>query len=76
MKPEVKRYSELDPNTREILTELVNREFGDVPIVQEYDWATPDWAVTVKEKNDIACIAHVVERICSFDERSVYRRIE
>ena len=72
MKPEVKRYSELDPNTREILTKLVNREFGDVPIVQEYKWATPDWAVTVKEKNDIACIAHVVERICSFDDVEVF----
>jgi len=63
----IKKYSKLHPAIRQTLVEMAEHEFGDVPIVQEYEWATPDWAVYITSGNEIASIAHVIIRKLLFD---------
>jgi hypothetical protein len=41
----IKRYQNLEKSTRSSLAEIVDYQFGHVPIVKEYEWAAPDWAV-------------------------------
>lgn len=67
----IKEYNELDQDTKYKLLDVVNNEFGDVPIVTEYEWAIPDWAIILYSNDEIATVAHVVSRTSFFDNEEV-----
>lgn len=62
-------YCKLDAQTRDFITNEINREFGGIPIVQNYSWTEPQWTVLlVNEDNDVVTFYNIIERICRFDE--------
>ena len=67
----IKRYQDLDENTRNALSLIVYNEFGDVPIINEYEWATPDWAVILYSNDEIATVGHVITRTSFFDDEEM-----
>lgn len=38
----IQRYKELDTWTRDFINNEIDREFGSVPLVQNYTWAEPN----------------------------------
>ncbi|TPE39577.1 GNAT family N-acetyltransferase [Pontibacter mangrovi] len=60
-------YSSLSAATRAVLEQYVEEEFGQVPFVQEREWARPDWVLLAYEGDAIATFCHVVLREVSID---------
>ena len=71
MKLTIKKYNKLDPTVQNTLADMTQHEFGDVPIVQEFKWAIPDWVVYMTLGEEIASVAHVIERSAYFDRAEV-----
>lgn len=59
---EVRKYSELTDRTKGKLNSFIDGEFGQIPIVRETEWATPDWTIIQYENNLIATFYNIVIR--------------
>lgn len=64
---EITKYSELDSQTKNKLQDYINSEFGDIPIVKETQWATPNWTIILYKENEIATFYNIVERSVLID---------
>ncbi|HEY0740315.1 MAG TPA: hypothetical protein VGD40_02600 [Chryseosolibacter sp.] len=42
---DIKKHSQLDNEVDAQLRQLINAEFGSVPVVRETEWAIPDWTL-------------------------------
>lgn len=51
----------------------IDKEFGNVPFVNQYSWAYPNWSVIMLGANDhLLSFYNVVERECLFDGKKVH----
>ena len=71
---EILPYAQLPQTVRLELQTAVDQEFGHIPVVQSIQWATPDWAITLRVQQELATFYHLVERIILLDGRP-YRAI-
>jgi len=65
---EVKKYSELLEKTKNTLKSFINNEFGHIPIVNETEWAIPDWTIIYYKNNQIATFFSIIEREIIVDD--------
>lgn len=66
---EVKKHHELLEKTKDKLNSYIKDEFGHIPIVNETEWATPDWTIVYYEKNRIATFYNIIVREIIIDNR-------
>lgn len=71
---EILPYAQLPQSVRMELQTAVDQEFGHIPVVQSTQWATPDWATTLRVQQVLATFYHLVERIILLDDRP-YRAV-
>lgn len=67
----VKKYVELANETKDKLTSLINSEFGHIPIVNETEWATPDWTIIQFVNDEIATFYNIVIREIIIDGEKI-----
>ncbi|WP_082582691.1 GNAT family N-acetyltransferase [Frateuria sp. Soil773] len=66
------RYSELSKERRDQLRSLASNEFDQFPIVQQTNWATPDWSfLGIESQGQLACFYNLVERVVRFNDQPV-----
>jgi hypothetical protein len=68
---ETSKYIDLNLDTKKILNKIIQDEFGYIPIVQETEWATPDWTIIYYEGNGIARFYNIVERQILVDDKKM-----
>ena len=66
---EIKKYPELLEKTKDKLNSYIKDEFGHIPIVNETEWATPDWTIVYYENDLIATFYNIVEREIIIDNK-------
>ena len=66
---EIKKYPELLEQTKDKLNSYIKGEFGHIPIVNETEWATPDWTIVYYENDLIATFYNIVEREIMIDNK-------
>lgn len=66
---EIKRHSELLEPTQHKLNTYIKGEFGHIPIVNETEWADPDWTIVYYEKDQIVTFYNIIEREIIIDEK-------
>ena len=71
---EILPYAHLSQPVRLELQAAVDQEFGHIPVVQSTQWATPEWAVTLRVQQELATFHHLVERVILLDGRP-YRAV-
>lgn len=59
---EVFKHSELSESVKTKLKSYIKIEFGHIPIVNETEWAIPDWTIIYFENKEIATFYNIVER--------------
>ncbi|KUG06682.1 GNAT family N-acetyltransferase [Solirubrum puertoriconensis] len=65
-------YAELPAATQSTLGQLTHAEFGHVPIVQQYQWATPDWSMLLHDdQGQLMAFYNLVLRTVTFDGHPV-----
>ncbi len=64
---EIKKYSELLEKTKNALNSFIDNEFGHIPIVNETEWATPDWTIVYYKNDLIATFYNIIEREITVD---------
>ena len=64
------KYLELPITTKQQLNTYIHNEFGHIPIVQETEWARPDWTIIYYEDNQIASFYNIIEREIFIDDKS------
>ena len=67
---EVKSYAEITEKTKLELDGYINDEFGNIAIVNETKWATPDWTIIIHHDNKIASFYNIIERNVTVDHKS------
>jgi len=67
---EIKKYPELLEQTKDKLNSYIKGEFGHIPIVNETEWATPDWTIVYYENDLIATFYNIVEREIMIDNKA------
>ena len=67
----IKKYTELDYETKSTLAQIIEEEFGHIPIVKETEWAKPDWTIVYYEDQQIATFYNIVEREIIMDNVQV-----
>ncbi len=67
----IKKYTELDYETKSTLAQIIEEEFGHIPIVKETEWAKPDWTIVYYEDQQIATFYNIVEREIIMDNVKV-----
>lgn len=65
---QIKKYSEINKEIKDELNSYIDFEFGDIPIVQETAWATPDWTIIHFEDDEIASFYNIIERNIFIDD--------
>jgi len=68
---EIKKYEELDSDIKTQLNSYIHDEFGHISIVQETEWATPDWTIIYYEGLEIASFYNIVERQIMVDGKKI-----
>ncbi|WP_142784064.1 GNAT family N-acetyltransferase [Changchengzhania lutea] len=66
---ETKKYSELSEQVRDQLNLYIEGEFGQIPIVNETEWAVPNWTVIYYDTTQIATFYNIVEREITIDDK-------
>ncbi|MDO5979350.1 GNAT family N-acetyltransferase [Flavivirga spongiicola] len=66
---EVKKYSELLEQTKDKLNAFIKGEFGHIPIVNEMEWAIPDWTIIFYENDQIATFYNIIETHIRIDNK-------
>ena len=64
--------STLDLATKNQIEQLVEKEFGHIPIVKETTWASPNWTIIFYQDNEIATFYNIVERNIIVDGKSYF----
>ena len=59
---EIKKYAGLSDPVKEQLNFFIEEEFGHIPIVNETEWATPDWTIIYYHDDQIATFYNIIER--------------
>ncbi len=67
----VKKYSELSEQTKDKLNLYIEGEFGHIPIVNETEWAIPDWTIVYYRNNLVATFYNIVEREILIDNKVI-----
>ena len=67
---EINKYTELSRHTRDQLNSCINSEFGHIPIVNETEWATPNWTIIYYDNTQIATFYNIVEREITIDNKN------
>ncbi len=67
MKIKISKQNALDLSTKELLNYYTNLEFGHIPIVQEFEWAQPDWSILGFENDELVSFFNIVEREVYFN---------
>jgi len=67
----ISKYNELKEEERQFLDGVARDEFGHIPIVQNTEWATPDWSVINSQENSIVTFYNIVVRNISIDNKKV-----
>lgn len=68
---QIKKYSELREEIKGEVNEIINSEFGHIPIVSDTEWACPDWTIIYYENKEIATFYNIVERNIIVDGEKV-----
>jgi len=63
------KTADLDAGIRKQLGELVEKEFGHIPIVKETEWATPSYTIIYFSGNEIGSFYNIVERDVRIDDQ-------
>lgn len=69
---EIKNSAELSEVIKEKLNVYIKGEFGHIPIVNDTEWALPDWTIVYYEQDSIATFYNIVERDVLIDNK-VYK---
>ncbi len=64
----ISKYSNLPTKTKRQLESFIHEEFGHIPIVQETEWATPNWVIIYYDQNEIVTFNNIVERNILIDD--------
>lgn len=67
----INKYTELPRQTRDQLNSYIDVEFGHIPIVNETEWATPNWTIIYYENTQIATFYNIVERVITIDNKKI-----
>lgn len=59
---EIIKHSELNSQSKKKLDSFIEEEFGNIPIVKDTEWATPDWTIIQHVNNEIVTFYHIVLR--------------
>lgn len=62
------KYLSLNQKIKDKLDSYIEDEFGHIKIVQETEWATPDWTITYFEDEEIATFYNIMERMVLIDD--------
>lgn len=68
---EIAQYVDLPGNIKARLNQFINIEFGHIPIVQETEWAVPDWTIIKYLDNQIVSFYNIVIREIVVDKSSI-----
>ena len=68
---ETSKYSDLNIATKSKLANYIHGEFGHISIVNETEWAKPDWTIILYLNNEIATFYNIVERQILVDNKEV-----
>ncbi|RSC93489.1 GNAT family N-acetyltransferase [Tenacibaculum singaporense] len=68
----VKKYGNLSSEEYQTISAFSEKEFGNVPIVQKYKWAKPDWVVIKYTKNKLVSFCNLVEREIRIDQKTYF----
>lgn len=68
---EIKKYTELSEHVRNQMSSYIDDEFGQVPIVYETEWATPNWTIVYYDNAQIATFYNIVIREISVDNKKI-----
>ena len=63
----IEKYSDLDASTKAKLNEFIHTEFGHIPIVQETEWAQPDWTLISYKEGEITSFYNIIDRNVEMD---------
>lgn len=66
----VEKYTDLHTSTKKLLGDMVEREFGHIPIVNETIWSVPDWTFMTFIDKQIAAFYNIVLRNIDIDGSS------
>jgi len=66
---QIKKYSELSEQVKSELNSHIKDEFGHIPIVNETEWATPNWTIIYYDKGQIVTFYNIVIREISVDNK-------
>jgi GNAT superfamily N-acetyltransferase len=61
------RYGDLPAEQREQLEGIAEKEFGHIPLVQQTQWAQPDWTYLGYHEASLAAFHNIVERAVEVD---------
>lgn len=64
--------STLDLIAKNQIEQLIEKEFGHIPIVKETTWASPNWTVIFYQGNEIATFYNIVERTITIDGKDYF----
>lgn len=65
---DIQKYPFLIDQTKAQLNSYIRTEFGNIPIVNETEWATPDWTILIYENDQIVTFCNIVLREIVTDE--------
>lgn len=71
----IHKTSTLDSVIKNQLEQLIEKEFGHIPIVKETTWASPNWTVIFYEGNEIATFYNIVERTITIDDKDCFAAV-
>lgn len=67
----IEAYKMLSEERKELLEELIDEQFGDIPFVNQTQWAAPDWSIIKEKEGELVSFYNIVERIVNFDHEEV-----
>ena len=62
------RYENISEKDKEKLSGLIDDEFGDIPIVSQIKWASPDWTIFSEKNDELVSFYNIVLRDVAFDQ--------
>ncbi len=66
------KHADLNLATQKEINRIIDEEFGSIPIVQQTEWAEPDWTIVYCKKNKIASFYNIVVRKIQIDNKLVW----
>jgi hypothetical protein len=66
---EIFKHIDLNESIKNKLKSYIKIEFGHIPIVNETEWAIPDWTIIYFENKQITTFYNIVEREIIIDDK-------